>query len=69
MTRRLRCGRITPTLSNRGIAMMELKRFDEALANYGQALALRPNYADALYSRGIALMGLRRPEEALADLD
>lgn len=43
---------------------MELKRFDEAHANYDQALALRPDHADALYNRGIALMELRRPEEA-----
>jgi protein O-GlcNAc transferase len=36
------------TLNNRGAVLMELKRFDEALANYDQALALRPDHAHAL---------------------
>ena len=46
---------------------MELKRFDEALANYDQALALRPDHAHALYNRGIAMMELKRFDEALAN--
>src|SRR5262249_20516254 len=31
-------------LSNRGLALHELKRFDEALASYDRALALRPDF-------------------------
>ncbi|MFZ0693638.1 MAG: tetratricopeptide repeat-containing glycosyltransferase family protein, partial [Alphaproteobacteria bacterium] len=42
---------------------------EEALASYDRALAIRPDYADALYSRGITLCDLKRPEEALASYD
>src|SRR5215472_1025042 len=34
-------------LYNRGHSLQELKRFDEALASYDKALALKPDYADA----------------------
>src|SRR5262245_60415781 len=34
--------------ANRGNVLRELERFDEAIASYDQALALRPNYANAL---------------------
>ena len=39
-------------LSNRGITLQELKRFEEALASYDRALTVRPDYAEALYNRG-----------------
>jgi len=52
--------------SNLGNALLALKRFDEALASYGKALALKPDYADAFYNRGNALQELKRFDEALA---
>ena len=46
-----------------------LKRFDEALASFDRALALRPDNAEALGSRGFTLHALRRFDEALASYD
>src|SRR5688572_9746480 len=42
--------------ANRGNVLRELKRFDEALTSYDQALTLRPDYPNALNGRGIALV-------------
>ena len=47
----------------------DLKRPEEALASYDKALAIRPDYAEALSNRGNALQDLKRPEEALASYD
>ena len=49
--------------------LQELKRLDEALASYDKALALKPNYAEAIYNRGVALQDLKRFDEALASYD
>jgi tetratricopeptide (TPR) repeat protein len=42
-----------------------LRRFDEALASYGRALELRPDYSEALMNRGITLHALKRFGEEL----
>jgi tetratricopeptide (TPR) repeat protein len=55
--------------SNRGNALKELKRLDEALASYDRAIAIKPDYADAYSNRGIALQELKRLDEALASYD
>ena len=55
--------------NNRGNALQDLKRFEEALASYDKALAIRPDYAEAYSNRGIALQDLKRFEEALASYD
>ena len=39
------------------------------MASYDRALALRPDYAEALYNRGVTLHELKRFEEALASYD
>lgn len=52
--------------SNRGNALLELKRPDEALASYDRALRIQPEYALALHGRANALRELHRYEEALA---
>jgi tetratricopeptide (TPR) repeat protein len=54
---------------NRGTILLSLKRYDEACANFSQALALHPGSTDALGNRGIALAELGRYEEALADYE
>ena len=54
---------------NRGTALGDLKRSEEALASYDQAIALKPDYAEAHYNRGLAMMQLKRPEKALASCD
>jgi tetratricopeptide (TPR) repeat protein len=50
----------------RGSALRDLKRLDEALAAFEKAIALNPGYAEAHNSRGIVLARLTRFEEALA---
>src|SRR5215472_17230424 len=55
--------------SNRGNALRDLKRFEEALASYDRALAFKPDYAEAYSNRGNALWDLKRFEEALASYD
>ena len=46
-----------------------MNRFEEALASYERALALRPDYAEALSNRGLTLQELKRFEEALASYE
>ena len=48
-----------------GNALRDLKRYEEALIAYEQAIRLDPNYASPYYNKGIALSGLKRYEEAL----
>jgi tetratricopeptide (TPR) repeat protein len=55
--------------SNRGTALKELKRLDEALASYDKAIAIKPDFADAYSNRGNALQELKRLDEALASYD
>jgi len=54
------------TLYNRGNALRELKRPEEALASYDEALAVKPDLIEALYCRAGLLKELNRSEEALA---
>ena len=42
-----------------------LKRFDEAMADYDRALALRPDYAEAHTNLGVTLHALKRFDDAL----
>ena len=44
-----------------------LERFDEALAGFGQAIALDPNDAESYYHRGRIYIDLNRNDDALAD--
>ena len=41
----------------------------EALASFGRALALNPDFADARYNAGIALHALGRQGEAIASFE
>jgi tetratricopeptide (TPR) repeat protein len=56
-------------LYSRGHSLQELKRFDEALASYDKALALKPDFTVAFKNRGTVLKYLNRFEEALASYD
>ena len=38
----------------------------EALASYAEAVALKPDYAEAYNNRAFALRDMKRPDEALA---
>ena len=55
--------------NNRGNALLDLNRLNEALASFDAALARIPNYAAALVNRGNALRSLHRAEEALASFE
>lgn len=51
---------------NRGIALRQLGRLDEAVASYDKAVQIKPDKHEAWYNRGIALRQLRRLDEAVA---
>ena len=53
---------------NRGIAYSEKGEVERAVEDYTQAIALKPDYADAYYSRGGAFLRLGEREKAEADL-
>jgi tetratricopeptide (TPR) repeat protein len=55
--------------NNRGVALQMMKRFEEALASYDKAIALKSDYANAHFNRGTALKNLNRREDALASYD
>ena len=60
---------IAESYINRGAALKDLKRPDEALASYEQAIKLKPDYAEAHYNRGNVLQDLRRLDDALASFE
>ena len=52
------------TYTNKGNALSNLKRYDEAIAAFTVAIKINPNYANAYNDRGTVLdMGLRRNKE------
>ena len=55
--------------SNRGIALQDLRRYDEALLSYDKAISINPNYAEAYSNRGNTLKELQRYDEALLSYD
>jgi len=61
--------RLPSAYNNRGNALGELGRIDEALASYDSAIAVEPAYVEAWVNRGITLARLGRFEEALASYD
>jgi predicted O-linked N-acetylglucosamine transferase (SPINDLY family) len=58
-----------PVLLHMGNALQQLGRFQEAVAKYDLALALKPDFPDALNNRGNALSALKRFDAALASFD
>lgn len=55
--------------SNKGLALKELNRTEEALSAYDQAIDLDPSYSVTWSSKGNALKDLNRLEEALTAYD
>ena len=55
--------------SNLGNAYYLLNNFEQAIASYDIAIALKPDFADAYYNRGTALRGLRQHEAAIESFE
>ncbi|MCF8065696.1 MAG: tetratricopeptide repeat protein, partial [Desulfarculaceae bacterium] len=53
--------------NNRGSARDDLGRTKAALADYAQAIAIDPEYAEAYYNRSYTYEKLRQWDKALAD--
>jgi tetratricopeptide (TPR) repeat protein len=53
-----------PTHFNTANVLFKLKRYEEALASYDRALAIRPYFAEAHHGRGTVLRTFGRIEEA-----
>ncbi|WND01385.1 putative 2OG-Fe(II) oxygenase [Temperatibacter marinus] len=49
-----------------GISLKELKRFEESVEAYDQALKIKPNDKVALHNKGVSLRLHQKPKEALA---
>ena len=56
-------------LNNRGVAYLNTRDFDRAIADYDRAISLAPNAAAPLNGRGVAYMAKNDFDHALADLD
>ena len=54
---------------NRGNALKELCRLDDALQSYDKAIAINPKFADAYNNRGNVLKELNRLDDALQSFD
>ena len=54
---------------NRGIALRQLGRLEEAITAFDNALKIKPDYPDAWDNRGYALFNLGRYEETIASYD
>jgi tetratricopeptide (TPR) repeat protein len=55
--------------NNQGISYRNLKRYEQAIANFNEALKLDPNYALAYAGRGNGYWRFGRYQEALQDYD
>ncbi|MEM7569835.1 MAG: tetratricopeptide repeat protein [Pseudomonadota bacterium] len=53
------------TYVNRGIILMRMQRYKDALDDYERALGYRPDLAEAKINMGAALIGLRRFNSAI----
>ena len=60
---------LVEALNNRANALLNLKRFEEALAGCDRTLAVKPDLAEAFIIRGHALSDLKRPGPAQESYD
>lgn len=66
---RLNKPRLHEAYTNRGGVQLEQGRFAESIADFDQAIRLKPDDVFALCNRGFAFFHLAKPEQALADFD
>ena len=52
---------------NQGNALLDLGRYDKALANFQQTAQLAPAAATPHYNMGMAYLGLKQPDQAVAE--
>jgi len=52
-----------------GLCLLRMEQWEEAAAEFGEALARDPGFAPALANRALALTALARPEEARRDFE
>jgi predicted O-linked N-acetylglucosamine transferase (SPINDLY family) len=57
---------VAAAYNNRGSALKELGRFEEAMADYDRAIAIEAGYAEAYFNRGVVLYELKQLTAALA---
>ena len=57
------------SLNNQGLQLFQQGKVDEAIVQYRRALAIRPDFPEALSNLGLALDAKGNDVEALADLD
>lgn len=60
--------RETHTLDSRGFVLLRLKRYDEAIRAYDDAIALGPPPAESFYGRGLARLRKGQAENGRGDL-
>ena len=53
----------------KGLALRELKKYNEALTSFSNAIDVKPDYVDAVYYKGVSLSDLGRIEESIACYD
>lgn len=57
------------TLYNKGIEAIGKKEYGEAKELFNQAIALKPDYAEAVFARGTCSLMLQEREEACTDFE
>lgn len=60
---------LSATYVNRGIILMRMEKYTQAIENYERALDLNPDLAEAKINMGAALIGLRRYASAIDYLE
>ena len=55
-------------INNRGILHLEARDFDKAIADFTEALRLKPDFLIAMENRSLANQSANRPDQALVDL-
>lgn len=52
-----------------GMKLMEPGHYQDAIARFSRAIAIRPAFADAFFRRGVAYQSIHQTDQALADLN
>ena len=70
MTKQLKLTRRIQMLGyNKGLALDNLDKSDEAIKAYDKAIEINPQYSDAWNNKGIALDNLNKSDEAIKAYD